>query len=224
VPVGAEVAAMAECDGQHLGLLPPPVVNQSATVHQSATVNQSAGGCADPVPSGRRRSAHTGVRAKQTVTPATRRTVLRRDHHRCTVPGCKNAVFIDVHHIELRSESGLNEADKPRTCNVRLANQRSTGLARSRRLVSRHDASIARDARWVQDCGDPRTRGTTGSGEAPKPFLSAKTVDPILASVDRFCARTIEQATSWPIHGLSTLARSPTRFEFGRSAVTRPRR
>jgi hypothetical protein len=37
--------------------------------------------------------------------------VLRRDHHRCKVPGCKNAVFVDVHHIELRSESGMNEAD-----------------------------------------------------------------------------------------------------------------
>jgi 5-methylcytosine-specific restriction endonuclease McrA len=105
VPVGAEVAAMAECDGQHLGRLHPPVVNQSATV------NQSAGGCTEPVPSSRRRSAHTGVRAKQTVTPATRRTVLRRDHHRCTLPSCKNAAFIDLHHIELGSDGGRNDAD-----------------------------------------------------------------------------------------------------------------
>jgi hypothetical protein len=37
--------------------------------------------------------------------------VLRRDHHRCTVPGCKNAVFIDLHHLELGSEGGLNDAD-----------------------------------------------------------------------------------------------------------------
>jgi hypothetical protein len=99
VPVGAEVAAMAECDGQHLGRLPPPVVNQSADT------------CAKPVPSSHRRSAHTGVRAKQTVTPATRRTVLRRDHHRCTLPGCRNAVFVDLHHIDLHSEGGLDDAD-----------------------------------------------------------------------------------------------------------------
>jgi 5-methylcytosine-specific restriction endonuclease McrA len=99
VPVGAEVAAMAECDGQHLGLLPSPVVNQSADT------------CTEPVPNSLRRSAHTGVRAKQTVPPATRRTVLRRDHHRCTLPGCKNSVFIDLHHIDLGSDGGRNDAD-----------------------------------------------------------------------------------------------------------------
>jgi Holliday junction resolvasome RuvABC DNA-binding subunit len=37
--------------------------------------------------------------------------VLRRDHQRCTVPGCRNARFLDVHHIKLRSEGGGNEAD-----------------------------------------------------------------------------------------------------------------
>jgi hypothetical protein len=42
VPVGAEVAAMAECDGQHLGRLHPPVVSEGATV------NESAGGSARP--------------------------------------------------------------------------------------------------------------------------------------------------------------------------------
>jgi transposase len=34
------------------------------------------------------------------------------------------------------------------------------------------------------------------SNEAPKPFIWMKTADQILASVVRFCARTIEQATS----------------------------
>jgi transposase len=34
------------------------------------------------------------------------------------------------------------------------------------------------------------------SNEAPKPFIWTKTADQILASVARFCARTIEQATS----------------------------
>jgi hypothetical protein len=51
------------------------------------------------------------ARAKQTVPPATRRAVLRRDHRRCTVPGCRNTLFLDVHHLELRSEGGRNEAD-----------------------------------------------------------------------------------------------------------------
>jgi Holliday junction resolvasome RuvABC DNA-binding subunit len=37
--------------------------------------------------------------------------VLRRDHQRCVVPGCRNALFLDLHHVEPRSEGGANEAD-----------------------------------------------------------------------------------------------------------------
>jgi hypothetical protein len=84
VPVGAEVVAMADCDGQHLGPIAAPVAIEGA---------------------------HTGARAKQTVTPATRRAVLRRDHQRCVVPGCRNARFLDLHHVEPRAEGGRNEAD-----------------------------------------------------------------------------------------------------------------
>jgi hypothetical protein len=65
-------------------------------------------------PTGRnavRRSAHVGVRAKQTIAPATRRAVRIRDQRRCVVPGCRNARFLDLHHIGLRSEGGGNEAD-----------------------------------------------------------------------------------------------------------------
>ena len=90
VSVGAEVVAMASCDGQHLGLLAAPVANEGAVANEDA---------------------HTGVRAKQTVAPAMRRAVLHRDHQRCVVPGCRNARFLDIHHVELRSEGGGNEAD-----------------------------------------------------------------------------------------------------------------
>ena len=101
VPVGEEVVAMADCDGQHLGPLDAPVANESA--HTGAATKAKA---SEPRP-----SAHTGARAKQTIAPATRRAVLRRDHQRCAVPGCRNALFLDIHHIELRSEGGGNEAD-----------------------------------------------------------------------------------------------------------------
>jgi hypothetical protein len=90
VPVGAEVVAMAECDGQHLGTIAAPLA------------------IAGPIPN---QGAHTGARAKQTVTPATRRAVLRRDHQRCVVPGCRNARFLDLHHVEPRAEGGRHEAD-----------------------------------------------------------------------------------------------------------------
>jgi hypothetical protein len=48
-------------------------------------------------------------RATQTIPPALRRTVLARDYRRCRVPGCRNSAFLDVHHIELRSEGGRND-------------------------------------------------------------------------------------------------------------------
>jgi hypothetical protein len=35
-----------------------------------------------------------------------RRAVLLRDQHRCQVPGCNNVTWLDIHHIELRSEGG----------------------------------------------------------------------------------------------------------------------
>jgi hypothetical protein len=49
-------------------------------------------------------------RARQSVPPALRRAVLTRDRHRCTVPGCTHATFVDVHHVQPRSEGGPNEA------------------------------------------------------------------------------------------------------------------
>jgi hypothetical protein len=48
------------------------------------------------------------TRAKQTIPPALRRRVMRRDGGRCQVPGCRHAVFTDVHHLRPRSEGGAN--------------------------------------------------------------------------------------------------------------------
>ena len=48
-------------------------------------------------------------RLRTTVTPRVRRQVLARDHYRCTVPGCRSARNLDLHHIEYRSEGGCNE-------------------------------------------------------------------------------------------------------------------
>jgi hypothetical protein len=116
VPVGVEVMAMADCDAQHLGLIRAPIANAhtgaNATANASATVNAHTGANATANASATA-NAHTGAgaRAKQAIAPATRRAVLRRDHHCCSVPGCRNALFLDLHHIQLSSEGGGNEAD-----------------------------------------------------------------------------------------------------------------
>jgi hypothetical protein len=52
-----------------------------------------------------------GEPASQEIPPATRRKVMRRDHARCRVPGCRLATWVDVHHIQLRSEGGDHDEE-----------------------------------------------------------------------------------------------------------------
>ncbi len=127
VAVGAEVVSTAQCDAQHIGELLTIAANENAS-----NDNAPAGAEAEAEAEGR--DAHVGVqgsrgsdiasdehsprakrsvakpRAKQSIPPALRRAVLARDQHRCRVPGCTHATFVDVHHIQPRSEGGRNEA------------------------------------------------------------------------------------------------------------------
>ncbi len=45
-------------------------------------------------------------RTSQTIPPAVRRAVVAAFHHRCAVPGCRNATWLDVHHIRPRARGG----------------------------------------------------------------------------------------------------------------------
>ena len=72
-------------------------------------------------------------RASQTIPPATRRQVMRRDHGQCVVPGCCNSVFVDVHHLKLRSEGVNHDPDLLAvTCGT---HHRALHLKRVRNLV-----------------------------------------------------------------------------------------
>jgi hypothetical protein len=121
VPVDPDVIRMACCDAQHIG----PVVDRSSAPandlepddrrdeHESTP--DRAGTHRDDAHVGVGKSsrssrpetgAHLPPRAKQAIPPAQRRAVLLRDQHRCQVPGCTNTRWLDVHHLELRSEGG----------------------------------------------------------------------------------------------------------------------
>jgi hypothetical protein len=52
------------------------------------------------------------ARATQTIPPAVRRQVMSRDHGQCVVPGCSNSIFVDIHHLELRSDGGQHDPDQ----------------------------------------------------------------------------------------------------------------
>jgi len=106
--VGPEIVKMACCDAQHLGRIPSPAAAAPPRGHDEPHVGVSAKGDtggAEPPPAARPK------RARQDVPPAVRREVMRRDGGRCVVPGCRNAVFVDIHHVVLRSEGGDHDPD-----------------------------------------------------------------------------------------------------------------
>ena len=77
---------MANCDAQHVGRV---VAMGGPREHVGAQTQ----------------------RAAQGVPPAVRRLVLRRDHGRCVVPGCKHVAWVDVHHLKAREDGGGHEPD-----------------------------------------------------------------------------------------------------------------
>jgi hypothetical protein len=86
VEVGPETVEMSLCDAQHLGR-----IERTAT-HVGQTTS-------------------TVRRARQPIPPRIRREVMRRDGGRCVAPGCRNAVYLDIHHLDLRSEGGDHDPD-----------------------------------------------------------------------------------------------------------------
>jgi hypothetical protein len=127
VPVGDAVVAMAECDGQHMGQLLPRAEIETGASHSAATApaNDVHVGVGAPAAAGESpgdATAEAGAtraaalappiaRAKQHTPPAVRRAVLARDRHRCRVPGCTHATYLDIHHVVPRSEGGSNDPE-----------------------------------------------------------------------------------------------------------------
>ncbi len=84
VDVADAIVEMASCDAQHIGPVTPTHVGVNEGTSES-------------------------TRATQTIPPAVRRKVMRRDHGRCVVPGCRHATFVDLHHIETRGDGGEHD-------------------------------------------------------------------------------------------------------------------
>jgi hypothetical protein len=113
VPVHADVIRMAHCDCLHIAPLlerdqapandcqpHEPRADHAGKMTGTNANNEAAHVGTRPSPPSDRRRAH------QSIPPARRRAVLLRDQRRCQVPGCQNTSWLDVHHLELRSEGG----------------------------------------------------------------------------------------------------------------------
>jgi hypothetical protein len=76
------------------------------TAVRPETVEQA---CCDAVHLGRVDGEHVAA-ATLTIPLRTRTAVLARDHHRCTVPGCRSTRGLELHHIQWRSRGGDHRA------------------------------------------------------------------------------------------------------------------
>jgi HNH endonuclease len=187
IEVGSEIATMASCDAQLTGdvdsidianVAAPANDNPRAATDDTAYPDpdlapnpvHSRAPSATPEIDARRGTAplkaHVSARARQTIPPAVRRAVLQRDHHRCCVPGCKNATFLDLHHIQPRSQGGSNDPENLRT--VCGAHHRAVHRGQ---LITERDASGLRflhaDGRPYGDIGAPTRDVKTTHGEDP---------------------------------------------------------
>jgi hypothetical protein len=127
-PVDPAMVEMAACDSQQLGPVGGDGGNHgsdgdrgdgSTSPHVGAEEEAREAGPEparlDPP------SPHVGAtaataaprrRASQTIPPAIRRAVMRRDRGRCAVPGCSNHLFLDVHHVDPRAEGGSHDPER----------------------------------------------------------------------------------------------------------------
>ncbi|MEO8179994.1 MAG: hypothetical protein ABI895_14260 [Deltaproteobacteria bacterium] len=149
VPVGPDVVRMAHCDAQHIGTLaarssaPANDLEPDTSRDEPEDIPHCAGASQHDAHVSASKSSRTGGpqtgarvphRAQQAIPPALRRAVLLRDQRRCQVPGCANTHWLDVHHLELRSEGGRHSlANLTCLCSThhRAAHRGTITLARS---------------------------------------------------------------------------------------------
>jgi 5-methylcytosine-specific restriction endonuclease McrA len=149
VPVDPDVIRMARCDAQHIGQTADPSSAPANDLEPDDSRDEQEGtpGCAEASQhdahvdasqsfrtSRPEAAARVSPHAHQTVPPARRRAVLLRDQRRCQVPGCTNTRWLDVHHLELRSEGGRHSlANLTCLCSThhRAAHRGKISLARN---------------------------------------------------------------------------------------------
>jgi hypothetical protein len=116
IVVDDSVVSMARCDAQ-IFHAPSNVTAQAPEARGSFPSDLDGAAPASP---GAEERTHMGhgvedvpqVRAKQNVAPATRRFVHHDDHGQCAVDGCRAATYLDVHHLDLRSEGGGDDPER----------------------------------------------------------------------------------------------------------------
>jgi hypothetical protein len=118
------MASLFECDAQHIGPVdgadaatatasPEPSTDRGPQLGMPSTATGKPSGPSPQVAQvGAPMATGQPGRATQTIPPAVRRQVLRRDKRRCAVPGCRNHRFLDAHHVHERADGGDHDPEK----------------------------------------------------------------------------------------------------------------
>jgi hypothetical protein len=169
IPVDDAIVEMAQCDAQHIGRVTTPhahVPAENAAGETHVGSNDVVGDVLSDELS----------RATQSIPPAIRRKVVRRDHRRCVVPGCRHATFVDLHHIEARADGGAHTDDNlvVLCCAHHRALHRGqleiTGSVRHGLAFRRGDGAHygALDSPRTADAAERAFRGLCGMGFTPR--------------------------------------------------------
>jgi hypothetical protein len=110
IEVSPEIVEMAECDAQHIGHVDAHVGVRDGDDARERVGDDAHVGVPDHAKA-RDRERSILVRASQTISPALRRAVLRRDGGKCRVPGCRHSAFTEPHHLVRRCEGGKHLMD-----------------------------------------------------------------------------------------------------------------
>jgi hypothetical protein len=119
--------------------------------------------------------ASSPERATSTVTPRTREQVFARDHHRCTVPGCRSGRNLDIHHIEFKSHGGGHELS-----NVTLLCSGHHSALHAGLLTMKGQAPHRIEFRWVYRPPIP-----VGLDPAAREALVIQQIEEIFEEIDR---------------------------------------
>jgi hypothetical protein len=140
----------------------PPVVDMATCDAQSFTFSNEHDGNGDE-------PTHVGrpSRAQSSIAPSIRRLVHHRDHGKCQVPGCRHAVFVDVHHLIPKAEGGSSDpANLITLCSAhhRAIHRGELVVVRSdTRLAFRHaDGSVYGSSRASPLAADARSKAFRG--------------------------------------------------------------